>query len=180
MGARTAPDQGNSDDWDNILDPGEQIIWSGRPDTGISITPLSIFMMLFGAVFTAFAVFWMIMAYPSFIWMFGLIHFSVGVAVMLGAVFGGPFRRKRTWYTLTTHRALIATDLPIFGKKLDSYPIEAGSPLSLNPGSPGSVYFGTKTVSGKYGKHDVRVGFERINDADHVFRLLREIQEKQK
>jgi hypothetical protein len=164
--------------WDSILDRDEKIIWQGRPDGVVTLRARNIMMLIFGVFFAGFALFWMIMAAQSGggFWMFGLIHFSVGVGIIYTAVFWGAFQRRRSWYTLTDTRAIIASDLPIIGKRLKSWPITAESILELEQGPPDTVNFAETYKPGKNGSTRIAIGFERIDDGSKVFHLMRDVQ----
>jgi hypothetical protein len=168
----------NADQWAGLLEPGEEILWQGRPDPGFALKLSNILLAIFGFFFASFALFWMAMAYQSGggFWMFGLLHFTVGLGFALSSVFWPTFRRRRSWYTLTNRRAFIAANLPLRGKILQSYPITAKSTLELIDGALATVNFAEKTKSGKNGSYTVPVGFERITDGREVYRLLRQIQ----
>lgn len=164
--------------WDTILDPGETILWQGRPDGSVQIAAGNMAMMFFGMAFAGFALFWMVMASLAggFFWMFGLLHFAVGLAIMAGAVFWQPFMRRRTFYTLTDRRAFVARDLPLRGKTLDSYPITAETVVKWTEGPLDTLHFAETTKRGKNGRYTVPIGFERIADGEQVYRLLRQVQ----
>jgi len=164
--------------WEGILDPGERIIWQGRPDGAVTLTPQNIMLLVFGLFFAGFALFWMTGAAGAggFFWMFGLLHFSVGLGLAVSALFGGAYLRRHSWYTLTTRRALIARDLPFLGKKLKSWLIAADAPLELIQGPPDTVNFAQKTKHSKNSTYLVPVGFERIEDGREVYRMICDIQ----
>ena len=166
--------------WDGILDEGETIVWQGRPDPAFHVGFGHLFIALFGLVFAGFALFWMAMAAQAGggFWMFGLIHFSIGAALVFNAVFGETIRRRGTWYTLTTRRAFIATDLPIKGKKLTSYPITGMTPLDYIDGPLATIRFAKEVRRGSKGsRYSVPVGFERIEDGEAVYKVFRKVQE---
>ena len=164
--------------WEDILDPGEVILWQGRPDGLFHLDATSIIMGLFGAAFAGFALFWMVMASAAggWFWMFGLIHFSVGIAIMAYGPIGRPFMRRHTWYTLTNRRALIATDLPVLGKRLHSYVITSDTPISMIETDLATINFATKQVRTKRGIRTDDIGFERIADGRKVMSLMRKVQ----
>ncbi|MBD3679735.1 MAG: aspartate carbamoyltransferase catalytic subunit [Rhodobacteraceae bacterium] len=166
------------DGWQGILDEGERILWQGRPDGRVVWKPRHFGLLLFGGFFAGFALFWMIMASQAggLFWMFGLLHFSVGIALMLGGPYGGAYIRRHSWYTLTDRRAFIATDMPMVGRRLNSYPIDRDSVLQFAEGDPSSVYFATILKRTKNGSRRVPVGFENIEDAREVYGLLRDVQ----
>jgi hypothetical protein len=164
--------------WDGILDVRERIIWQGRPDAAISLRLQNYMLAGFGFVFAGFALFWMIVAAGDggFLWMFGLIHFAVGVGIIFGAIYKSSYVRKRTWYTLTNKRAFIATVLPIRGKRLKSYPVTPETQLDFHDETPASIYFSEDTRRKKNGTYTVNIGFERIGDGREVYKKLRKIQ----
>ena len=168
-----------SDGWEGILDKGETILWQGRPDGAIVFTFTNAFTSLFGVAFAGFALFWMIMASQAGggFWMFGLIHFSVGIGLAIGPIGWSAWRRRRTWYTLTDRRAFIATNMAVRGKSLDSYPITDDTVLTLEQGPPDNLFFATRTKPTKNGTRTVKLGFERIDQGREVYRMMRDIQE---
>lgn len=172
----------NTDQWADILEPNEKIIWQGRPDGGFALKIPNILMAIFGLFFAGFALFWMIMAFAgggSF-WMFGLLHFSVGAGLVLYAIFWPTYKRRHSWYTLTDQRAIIAANVPLRGKSLKSYPITAKSSLELIDGALATVNFAEEIKNGKNSTYTVAIGFERLSDGREVYRLMRKIQAKAK
>lgn len=164
--------------WENILDEGEQILWQGRPDARIVWKIGHIFTFLFGIAFAGFAVFWMVMASAAGggFWLFGMIHFSVGLGIAFAPPFWGAWRRRHTWYSLSDRRAFIATDTPFVGRRLKSYPITDDTVIGFVPGAPATIHFATEHRRTKNGSRSVAVGFERIADGDEVYAKIRAIQ----
>lgn len=164
--------------WQGILHEDEEILWQGRPDTSLVLNLPAIGKFLFGLFFAGFALFWMVMAAMAggFFWMFGLIHFSVGIAIMGSGFFWPGFKARYTWYSLSNRRAFIATHFPWSGRKLHSYPIKANSPLSLEEDDLSSVFFASENYRVKRGSRTRRIGFERITDGREVYHLMRDIQ----
>ncbi|MCZ4352237.1 aspartate carbamoyltransferase catalytic subunit [Roseovarius aestuarii] len=192
----------DSSSWNDILGDNERILWQGRPDPTFIIRGSDIAAALFGAIFAGFAVIWMVhmIHKGSFLWAFGLLHFSVGAGVILSSLFWPSYQRRHSWYSLSNKRAFIATDLPVIGRNLYSYPITHSTKLRLIDGPSGSVMFhslrttfraspnqpharGTRpgTYSARQFSRRPRTrtsctGFERIHDAPHVFDLMQKIQ----
>ena len=129
--------------WEGILDEGEEILWQGRPDGQFVFRMGHIATSLFGLVFAGFALVWMILASQAggFFWMFGLIHFSVGVGLSVGPPIWSVWSRRHTWYTLTNEHAFIATDIPMMGRKLKSYQIDRKTRVTFESGNPASIFF---------------------------------------
>ena len=166
--------------WEGILDKDEGIRWQGRPDAAVVWKLSNIPTILFGLAFSGFALFWMIMAAAAGggFWMFGLIHFFVGIGISIGPVFWSAYRRRNTWYTLTNKRAIIATDLPTRGRILKSYPISKDTVLGINTDDPASITFATERRRRKNGTYEVKIGFDRIADGKQVYTMIREIQKE--
>lgn len=164
--------------WSGILDKDERILWQGQPDASITFGRDTVFGLLFGLAFAGFALFWMSMAARAggAFWMFGIVHFSVGVGLCAGAVLWRPWTRHHTWYTLTDRRAFIATDLPVSGRSLKSYPITAGTVLETDGADPATIWFHEETRRSRRGSYRHRVGFERVRDGAGLYRRMREIQ----
>lgn len=179
--------------WDDYLDPGERLLWTGAPVTGLRFTPGAI-ATSFGSLFLlAFAVFWtagagmgiwsgewrnadgflalFFFAFP----LFGLPFIAVGLYGVVGHYFTDARKRARTRYALTTRRALIAVD----GRErlLRSWPIAPGTVIDFHPGPEASIRFATEVhVDSEGDKTHTRTGFELIPDGDTVMRLIRQIQ----
>lgn len=169
-----------SDAWANLLDEGETILWQGRPDGAIVLGFGNVLTGIFGLFFAGFALFWMVMASQAggLFWMFGLIHFSVGLGLAVGPLVWSALRRRHSWYTLTDRRAFIAVDLPLRGKSLDSFPITTDTVLSFEEGPPDNLFFATRIKRTKNGTRKVGIGFERIEGGRDVYRMMRDIQEQ--
>ncbi len=164
--------------WEGILDEGEEILWQGRPDGRFVFKVTHAFTFLFGLAFAGFALFWMIMASQAggFFWAFGLIHFFVGLSLAIGPPIWSAWSRRHTWYTLTNEHAFIATDIPMMGRKLKSYQIDRKTRITFEPGNPASLYFAEEYRRTKNGSRLVRIGFERVEGGEEVYRLVRQIQ----
>ena len=71
----------------------------------------------------------------------------------------------------------LATDLPLRGKALSSFPITPDSPLSADGDRLKTIHFARERRVGDKGRsYTVNIGFERIADGDRVMALLREAQ----
>lgn len=168
--------------WEGILEPGEVILWQGRPDARIGIAPRHLPEIGFGLVFTGFALFWMVSAYSMgaglLFTAFGLPFVAVGLSVMLRSTLSLSRRLRRTWYTLTSRRAIIATDPPFQGRSLQSYPITAASLLGLDQqaGLYTLSFARADLADGSGSRRRQPIGFERIADGPKVLALMRQIQ----
>ncbi|MGR3363889.1 MAG: aspartate carbamoyltransferase catalytic subunit [Maritimibacter harenae] len=166
--------------WEGILDEGEEILWQGRPGQGFHFGAGNVVSAIFGLFFAGFALFWMVMAASADgpFWMFGLIHFSVGIALSAWAIYGNTWKRRHSWYTLTDRRAFIATDMPLKGKTLKSYPIGPTTVIDYRAGPPATINFAEEFKRGSKGRsYKVKVGFERLENGAEVMREVRRAQE---
>ena len=181
--------------WEDILDPGETLLWQGQPERGPAFRPKHPMQLVMGGFFTVFSIVWIRMA----LWMsdgmdgafgglidifpvFGLLFLGVGLYMAGGFVLWDMLRLSRTTYSLSDRRAFIATDLPLQGRRLRSWPLDADTRLMLDDRTPGSVWFAWKTVAYRNRSsldsvqtHDVPIGFERIREARRVYRMMRDI-----
>lgn len=165
--------------WEGILDPGERILWQGRPDDRIELRGPIMVPVLVGAFFAVFALIWIVAVLAGgepLAALFGLLHFAVGAGLMVGAPLWQRHRLRHTWYTLTDRRAFIATDFRPEGRKLNSWPITPDMRLTLIEGPPDTLNFLTVTRRVKNRNRRVTVGFERIADGRAVMALMRGVQ----
>ncbi|MFE3837367.1 hypothetical protein [Pseudogemmobacter sonorensis] len=182
--------------WEGILDPGERILWQGRPEAGFDWSALISTRTPFGLAFAGFAIFWMSMTRitggaavsPFFMGvlfpLFGLPFLFAGLNIAFGKPLRDFLRQRGSHYTLTNRHAFIATD--ILGKRtLSRHPIGAGFRPALEEGDPGSVWFGTRaavvghvpykdetTGFGQWLTRTDRIGFERIREARRAWRMM--------
>ncbi len=168
-----------SDEWTGLLDADERIVWQGRPSSRLRWEFRSPFEPFFFVFFTGFSVFWMAMASRAggFFWTFGLLFFVVGSYFLVGQHFWLAYARRSTFYTLTSKRAFIASNV-LGRRKMQSYPITQGTVLNYVAGAPGSVLFAREIVRNDDSATTKDIGFEMIHDAREVFALMRKVQER--
>lgn len=173
--------------WNAYLDRGEKLIWEGAPLPGMRFKPSDIFISLFGTFFFAFALFWtgMAMAVPSNMGgfdllfpFFGLPFMVVGAYMMFGRFFWEAYVRGKTRYALTSKRAIVAQSA--WRRTLKSYPIDADTRIEFQPGDAATLYFAQETKRGRKGAtYTVKHGFEYIRNGDEVYRMMRQIQQRE-
>lgn len=165
--------------WHGILDADEHILWQGQPDSGFRLEWVDLVAGVFGLIFAGFAAVWMLLASTAggFFWMFGLIHFSVGIGIMVARPIGSWWMRRHSFYSLSNKRAFIASDFPFRGRTLKSWEIGPGSPVELVDTDPQTVLFAAQTHHTAKGRTTTRkIGFEGIHDGRKVIGLMRAIQ----
>lgn len=171
-----------SDPWHGILAEGEHVLWQGWPDGRITLdSGRAAGQVLFGLFFAGFALFWMWEAAQAggFFWMVGLIHFGAGLLMALWPTLIDAMLRRRSYYTLTNQRAFIGRNLPLLGRRLDSWQITPASPISMTEGTPGSVFFAAGTKQMFMKTTPPPVGFRRIAEMREVYQLITKIQKGQ-
>lgn len=169
--------------WEGILDPGERVLWQGRPDGRFNLSGMNLRRAAFGFAIMAFAAFWTsgaLSTAPSglprvILSLAGLFLLGLGLRHAGGHLIWDSYRRRRTWYTLTDRRAMIATQLA-GRKRLESYPIEPETAVTLVRGDPGNILFATVYRKTKQGSRRRRIGFERLHDASEIYDLMRRVQ----
>ncbi|WP_267380576.1 MULTISPECIES: hypothetical protein [unclassified Sphingomonas] len=119
---------------------GEQIVWEGRPYSGLVLRPIEVFLIPFSLVWGGFALFW-----NTSVWttnadlsfkLFGLPFLIAGLYVTVGRFFVDIYLRKRTAYFVTNKRVLIARGAN--GSSVKSLDINRLPSLELHERSDGS------------------------------------------
>ena len=174
--------------WNGILEDGETILWQGRPGGRPHLTLPALKRMVPGIILTLFALVWIsaAMGAPGLFWLFGLPFLAAGLWQLLRPVLKPMLSARFSHYTLTDRRAFIARDLPLIGRDLHTWRITPDSRIDLiadgdDAGTAGTVLF----ADGQFSGHSIpgpgglgRVGFTDIDDARKVWRLMRDIQQK--
>ena len=181
------------EEWQQLLDPDERLLWVGTPATGIRFTPKAIGVSAFGLFFFGFAIFWTLGAATpllqgftgempkGFSWffvlfpLFGIPFIAVGYHMVIGQYFRDARLRRHTRYALTNRRALITNWA---GKRsLKSFPISAATVIDYQPGPEATIYFATEVSKDSDGdtSHE-RIGFEHVPNGDAAYAVIRQIQ----
>ncbi|MEO8242032.1 MAG: hypothetical protein ABI832_06935 [bacterium] len=165
--------------WQDILDPGETLLWQGRPGAGLafglshglrllrSAIMLGLFLYLLARLETSIATYLDVRLIVLFVFF---------LPVPLDLV-KSMITRSLQSYALTPSRAIIVTWMGPFGRKVQSCPLAPGVPLTLLQGRRGSILF-TPTPRWFTGLITAApvVGFERISDAPAVYTLMLQAQ----
>ncbi|WP_116132482.1 aspartate carbamoyltransferase catalytic subunit [Tropicimonas sp. IMCC34043] len=170
--------------WQDILEPGETVLWQGRPDGRIAWSRFEPRRVLFGTLFTGFAIFWVTTAAMAgagdgamavILPLFGLPFVVIGFRLAGGDELWRAVLRRHSWYTLTDRRAFIATKM--FGRRgLQSWPVTPATILDLEDGPRATIWFAERRPRPGHGKGDRRVGFVGIEDGAAVLHLMRQVQ----
>ncbi len=105
--------------------PNEHVYWTGNPDPRVWFRARDIPVVIFGLIFTAFAVFWessaISMGAPTFFAFWGIPFILVGLYTAFGRLAHRAWQRRHTTYVLTDQRALAVT-----GGKVRAFPATEG------------------------------------------------------
>jgi hypothetical protein len=166
------------------LDSNERLLWSGFPSpsrTAIAAIPAA----LFGIPFTAFAIFWISMAWVgtsrghlpgpmAFFPLFGLPFVLIGVSTLLAPLWA-YLGSSATTYAVTDKRVMIVTGR---GSVRSLMPGDIGEIVRLDhAGGTGSLYFsppGTVTIPFARATATRQSALIGITDARSVEQMIRE------
>lgn len=97
------------------LSPGEELLWTGRPLTGLRLQASDALFIPFSLLWGGFAFFWEFSVWkvgaPAFFRLWGIPFVAVGIYLIIGRFIVDAIVRSRTLYALTDYRALILSGL---------------------------------------------------------------------
>ena len=180
-----------ADRWEDYFDTGETLLWEGRPlprsGFSLGIFGLAVFgtpFFLAGLAMSGGSLLWMFgievgklqFGEGIFMFFFGLPFLLIGAGIIFGPWYAMRHAHRKVRYALTDKRAYIATSW--WGRKIETYPITADNPVSLEDDK--TVYFQILTGRDSDGDRTTEEkGFENIADAKEVYHLIRQIQSNQ-
>lgn len=166
------------DEWDGILEPGEKVLWQGRPGAGFKPTISHLVDALRGAAAMAVGIVFVLGADFLPFLVIGVFLILTGFYMLAGRHLWQIYENRHyTWYTLTNKRAFIGRSDPFGNRSLETYKLCPDTMLELVPGERPSVYFSHEVVKRRDKEVRRRIGFESVADGDTVFRLMRDVQE---
>ena len=171
---------------------GDEILWQGSPDTAPTLHPRPpssvIFFDLLLVLFAGGAFVATIPFDPGALWLKALllVLFALMLLVGLDRLGGYALRRglvrRYTRYFLTRRQPIIYVDLPLLTARIETHDLVATMPLTLDRHGPGSVRFARRHHALLSDDALIRTeigstpyGFDRIHDADRVYRMMSEI-----
>lgn len=165
--------------WEDIFEPGEVLLWQGRPDTAIVWQKRHILPVILGLGVACIGIIWISLT-PlgngyTIIMGLGLLllaaFLSIAPPVMASMV------RKATWYSLSNKRAFIAMNREQIGPKLSAYVIEPDFDIKFDGNDPATIMFAIEIRQPGNASYLSKISFDRIKDGQHVYDLMRDIQE---
>ena len=179
----------SEDELSSYLDPGEKLLWAGRPAQGIVFTPLDWYFIPFSVIWFGIVlyIFWQgATTNPEPMSAVGSVLFvGIGIYLLVGRFFADAFYRSRLVYGVTDRRAIIASG--ILQRSLQSIDLSSLSGLKREDRTDGSgtIFFGDQPWYwyGWYGPGFLRplnAMFFRIDDVKRVYTIVREAMQRQK
>ncbi len=157
---------------DGELKPGERLLWQSAPDAKRHWR-MTLPILLFAIPWTAFSVFWMIMASRGggIFALFGLPFVLIG-AGMFSAPWWAAKLARRTAYALTTDRAIIVAPAPFgSGVSVRSFAPEELTDVERVQRADGSgdLILAREWVRGSKGRnHEKKIGFIGVPSVQNV------------
>ena len=183
-------------DWDHILSPllrpGETLLWDGAPLPGVLHPGKAALLMAFGLPFLLVGIalfFWALHGGASnpgtsdwglslFVAAFALFFAGLGAFLSFGPLIEARNNATRLRYALTNRAAYILTQ--VLTQRVQVHPILPSTPLDLQLGpNGGTVWFHARRERDSEDNLTTdRAGFQNIAEAQHVYHLIRSLQEQ--
>jgi hypothetical protein len=165
------------------LQPGEKVLWTGRPDPSRLLARGDAFLIPFSLMWGGFAVVWeastLAFGAPVFFWLWGIPFVVVGQYFIWGRFIYKRWDKRRTVYAVTSQRAIILRGGSIQSVFLNQLPVinqnaRIDGSGSLEFGNPPPFSYG---VWGNTGMEFMTRGravpaFYDIPDVANVYRLI--------
>lgn len=188
---------------DRYLDPGEKLVWSGRPKQGLRLQAGDVFVIPFSLMWGGFAFFWeasvlgltpltihthvaMHGGAPLLMAIWGIPFCLVGLYMIFGRFFFDAYARCKTWYGVTDRRAIVLKSA--FSTNITSFDYNNLTNLNLveRKDNSGDILFGFPGPWGNIGGSDWpssrraprTPGFYLLPQARTTYNLIRELQQK--
>jgi hypothetical protein len=166
-----------------LLDPEEEILWAGQPDTSVHFSKNDYFLVPLSTLLFALGILW-----ATTITMFGWLFVIVGVYALVGRLFWKVRRKKLNYYVITEKRVI-----RLAGKHGKAQPFREIPGIRMSPGSRGrgTIRFSDKPAyvavyqnSGMewislIGAPD-EIAFHDIHDVEAVLEMVRDLIYKAK
>lgn len=178
-----------------FLRPGETLLWQGAPRPGFHQPGQRLFLMAFGLPFLLGGLALFVAAlqpapapgtsdwgFALFLAAIALVFAGIGAFLTLGPVIEARHRATHLRYALTDRAAYILSRFVT--DRVQVFPLLPSTPIDLDPapkaGSDiGTVWFHARQERDSDGdRTTTKAGFENIAEAQHVYHLIRQMQEQ--
>jgi hypothetical protein len=170
------------------IEPGERILWAGRPARGLLLSWSDVLLIPFSLMWGGFAIFWELTAIriggPLVSCLWGIPFVAMGLYAIAGRFFADAYRRAHTFYAITSTRAfIVVTGLLRKSTALD-LAMQGQIELTETRSGQGSIYFGHRSISSFLGatswpgaNKGAPPSFERIHEVRAVYNRIVEGQQ---
>jgi hypothetical protein len=182
------------------LAPGEVVLWTGQPNTGVIFHVRDLYLIPFSLMWGGFAIFWEmgVLGYWGsphktgvnpiswFFVLWGIPFVVVGQYIIWGRFVFDWWRKKRTFYAITDKRLLIVEE--VRNRKLTSVRLTENTFLGKSTRSDGigTLRFGAPQATpngwswwGNF-ETDGRSSFRDIEDVERVYNIISSSQARLK
>lgn len=159
--------------WKGLLQPGEEILWHGRPASGFHLDGLGGLGAWIGSLLLLAGIILVDVGnnQAPFLQSWGGPMAFAGLATWLAPSVWRAWQRRSTYYTLTNRRAFIARRFP--RRRLEARDLTQDTWFQLEGGTEvGSVLFYAERSASEDGPRHVQRGFEHIAGAREVYDLM--------
>ena len=172
-----------------MLEPGERVLWSGRPAPGLTLRPADGFLIPFSLAWCGFAIFWEVSVLripnaPFFFPLFGAAFVAAGLYIVFGRFFVDARLRSGMVYAVTDRRVVIISGL--MRRQVRSLFLEglAEVNLSVRRDGKGTLAFGRDALPAWWMRGNLFYGsgansapsFELIDAPQRVMTVIRDAQ----
>jgi hypothetical protein len=174
------------------LQPGERVLWSGKPDSRRWLYPQDAVLVPFSVLWGGFAIFWeatvLLSSGPRnsvILPLWGVPFVLVGLYMMVGRFFARRWVRRRTLYAVTDRRVIAIKPAWRGGRHTSSVWLASHPPVQKRIGRDGrgTVWVGRRTSDQHWLTHDSgwpqsgsssgeAVAFCDIPEANGIFVLI--------
>ncbi len=169
------------------LEPGEKLLWSGRPRQGLVLRASDALLIPFSLMWSGFAIFWemsvLLSSAPAILTFWGIPFVLIGLHLVFGRFAVDAMQRGKCWYGITDERIIVIFGL--FGFTAKSLNLRTLTEVSVDQKSDGSgtISFGSAPASAwsysaiwPWGERQLPPRFEMISDVKSVYEIIRRAQ----
>ena len=173
----------------DLLEPGERLLWSGRPRLGLMLRASDAMAIPFSLLWCGFAIFWewgvvSIAQAPCFFKLWSIPFVALGLYLVFGRFVVDAYQRGRTFYGITDQRAVIMIEglrrtvrtLALEGLAEIEFAEGRGGRRTLTFGRDALGAYRGLVLRGWPGSAGLAPRFEGIENASEVLRTIRKTQ----
>lgn len=169
--------------WADILEDGEEILWQGQPDPGWHVDPTRKKSFRFSILFSVisaliFVPFFFSGEWPVYI--FGAFFGGISLLLLASDTYFPARTRRYTFYTLTNKRAILGIAKPNKEPTLKFYELTGTGKYTHLPGKIGSIVFDRQYQGTRINdrKQYYAVGFMHFAESEKVWDMVQDLQKE--